>query len=81
MADPDRVIRASELVQYSYCARAWWLGSVEGVPSTNVRELEAGTAAHERHGRSLQLSVWAMRVGLLCLGLGLATLVLYLAMR
>ena len=52
-----RVIRASEIGQYQYCARAWWLGSVMGVASTNARELAEGEAAHRRHGRA----VWASR--------------------
>jgi CRISPR/Cas system-associated exonuclease Cas4 (RecB family) len=52
-----RVIRASEIGQYQYCARAWWLGSVMGVAPTNTRELAEGGAAHRRHGRA----VWASR--------------------
>jgi CRISPR/Cas system-associated exonuclease Cas4 (RecB family) len=48
-----RVIRASEIGQYKYCARAWWLGSIKGVPSTNTRELAQGDVAHERHGRAV----------------------------
>jgi hypothetical protein len=51
----QRVIRASDLAQYAYCARAWWLGSVKGTPSANVRELQQGEAAHQSHGRR----VWA----------------------
>ena len=49
----ERIIRASEIGQYDYCARAWWLGSVEGVVSSNTRELQAGTLAHEQHGRAV----------------------------
>lgn len=49
------VIRASDLAQYKYCARAWWLGSVMGTPSANVRELQQGEAMHQAHGRR----VWA----------------------
>jgi len=79
--DDDRVIRASELGQYAYCAKAWWLGSVEGVPSANVREMDAGRSAHERHGQTVQLSVWLSRAGVLCLALGLVMLVLFLLMR
>jgi len=48
-----RVIRASDLAQYKYCARAWWLGSVMGAPSANVRELQDGEAAHQAHGRQV----------------------------
>jgi hypothetical protein len=47
----ERIIRASEIGQYDYCARAWWLGSVQGVAPSNVNELQAGTRMHEQHGR------------------------------
>jgi hypothetical protein len=53
-----RVIRAGDLAQYKYCARAWWLGSVMGAPSANARELHRGEVAHRQHGRR----VWASRV-------------------
>jgi hypothetical protein len=55
--ETGRVIRASEVGQYKFCARAWWLGSVLGKPSVNTRELAEGEAAHQRHGRT----VWASR--------------------
>jgi hypothetical protein len=51
-----RVIRASELAQHRYCARAWWLEAVKGVPPSNTRELEQGEAAHRRHGRKVRLA-------------------------
>jgi len=77
----DRVIRASELGQYSFCAKAWWLGSVEGVPSANIREMDAGTSVHEQHGQAVWLSAWLGRVGWICLGLGLLALVLFWTLR
>lgn len=48
------VIRASEIGQYTYCARAWWLGSVLGYESANVEAMESGLAAHHAHGRSVE---------------------------
>lgn len=48
----DRVIRASEIGEYVYCKRAWWL-RLQGYESTNVREMAAGTSLHERHGRAV----------------------------
>jgi hypothetical protein len=79
--ESDRIVRASELGQYSFCAKAWWLGSVEGVPSANVREMDAGTSAHEQHGRTVQLSAWLSRAGWICLALGVLTLVLFIVTR
>ena len=68
----DRVIRASEIGQYDFCAKAWWLGSVEGVEPSNIRELQAGTAAHTWHaqqvtraGRLQQGAVVIMTIGIL----------------
>ncbi len=58
----DRVIRASEIGRYVYCARAWWLGSVQGLPSTHTREMAAGTVAHVRHGRGVKQSLWLRRL-------------------
>ncbi len=46
-----RAIRASEIGEYVFCHRAWWLRHVEGFESANTRQMDLGTAAHERHGR------------------------------
>jgi len=48
-----RYTRASEVGQYAYCARAWWLGYVRGVRPSNVRELQAGQSEHRHHGRQV----------------------------
>ncbi|MGA9192379.1 MAG: hypothetical protein WBZ24_11645 [Anaerolineales bacterium] len=72
-----RVIRASELVTYVYCHRAWWYQS-ENIPSANVAWLEAGHAMHERHGRQVIVS-GLMRLigfGLILTGLAVAAAVL-----
>jgi len=70
----DRIIRASEIGQYLYCAKAWYLGAIQGVKPTNVRELEAGTWAHARHGRAVVVAGFAQRAafGLLLIGVALA---------
>ncbi len=46
-----KVIRASEIGEYVFCHRAWWLRHVQGFESANVRELTEGAAAHVSHGR------------------------------
>ncbi|HID64330.1 MAG TPA: hypothetical protein EYP49_16555 [Anaerolineae bacterium] len=48
-----RVIRASEIGQYEYCARAWWLGRVMGYQSAHVAEMAAGADEHASHGRQV----------------------------
>jgi hypothetical protein len=55
--ESGRVIRASELGAYEYCAHAWWLGSVEGLPADDSYRLQEGVAVHERHGRGVVLGI------------------------
>jgi hypothetical protein len=47
---PPRVLRASEIGEYLFCKRAWWLHQ-QGVEGTHRAAREAGTAAHESHAR------------------------------
>ena len=74
----DRVIRASEIGQYDFCAKAWWLGSIEGVRPSNVGELQAGATAHAEHGRQVRRAaqMQLIAIGLVVLG----TIVLLLAL-
>jgi hypothetical protein len=60
--DRDRVIRASEVGAHVYCARAWWLGSVEGVRPDDVRRLQTGSTVHEQHGRRVILGHLLIRL-------------------
>jgi CRISPR/Cas system-associated exonuclease Cas4 (RecB family) len=50
----DDIIRASEIAQYAYCARAWWLGRVKGYRSANVAAMRQGTVRHRTHGRAVE---------------------------
>ena len=49
----SRIVRASEIGEYVFCHRAWWLRAVQGYQSDNVREMEAGTHSHAQHGRAV----------------------------
>lgn len=65
-------IKASEIGEYLYCQRAWWL-RLQGAASANVEELAEGTRQHARHGRG-----WRMASGLRTLAVGLAVVAMIL---
>jgi CRISPR/Cas system-associated exonuclease Cas4 (RecB family) len=50
------VIRASEVGEYVYCARAWWLRRVAGLEPAGRARRAAGVALHTRHSRAVRRS-------------------------
>lgn len=46
----ESVIRASEIAEYMYCRRAWWLSRVAGYEVRESPAMAAGTAYHQGHG-------------------------------
>ena len=69
---PDRFLSASELGEYAYCRRAWWLRAVRGVTTEpHGTRFSAGHAAHRRHAWSLW---WARALGWLAVLLVAAAL-------
>jgi CRISPR/Cas system-associated exonuclease Cas4 (RecB family) len=68
-------IRASEITDYAYCRRAWWLRRVNAVASANVPEFVAGTKYHETHNRLVERSVWARRLAYVAIFIAVAVLV------
>ena len=69
-----RLIRASEVGEYQYCRRAWWLRAVEGLTPDNRERLQAGSVLHSRHGRRVTASTVLLVAGLLVLATSLAAL-------
>jgi hypothetical protein len=68
-------IRASEIGDYVYCRRAWWLRRVRAVASTHVEQMRAGTRYHQRHAGLVERSVWARRLAYIALFCAVALLV------
>lgn len=54
LGEADEIIRASEIGLYGFCARAWWLGRVQGYPSANVAAMRQGAEQHRAHGRAVR---------------------------
>jgi 3-mercaptopyruvate sulfurtransferase SseA len=78
MSRDDDVIRASEIGQYAFCARAWWLARVKGHSSTNVAALERGSARHRAHGRAVESYHLLRRAALALLLVAAAVLLAWL---
>ncbi len=62
------IVRASELGQWSYCERAWWLrymAKVEPSASGQAR-LAGGPLRHAEHGQGVAWAAALWRLGLIC---------------
>lgn len=82
MADPSpRILRASEIGEYVFCRRAWWLDRVKGIASANHELMHAGIAQHAAHGRVVQRadSLRRAAVALLVIAIFLAAALVYAA--
>jgi CRISPR/Cas system-associated exonuclease Cas4 (RecB family) len=71
-----QIIRASEVGEYVYCARAWWLRRVAGAEPAGQARRELGTLRHARHSRAVALSDGLIWIAGLLLLAGLAILLL-----
>jgi hypothetical protein len=54
VASSDHIIRASEIGEYVFCRRAWWLHHIQGLESENRAPMDAGAARHVQHGHAVQ---------------------------
>ena len=79
MPDDHRILRASEICEYVFCHRAWWLGRVMGVESAHREQMDAGIARHAAHGRAVQRADSLGRAARLCLLVALLFAVLLIS--
>lgn len=79
----EDIIRASEIGEYAYCARAWWLRRVKGRSSANVASMQRGQARHRAHGRQVERYHLRQRLAIIVLLLAVALLLagIILALR
>jgi len=64
------LIRASELSQYGFCQRAWWLEVIKKLRPANQPALEKGTRFHGRHARTVRAATHWYRIGRILLSIG-----------
>ena len=76
-----RIIRASEIGEYLYCRRAWWLHHVAGLESANGPVMAEGTAAHAGHGRLVGAAAALRTLALLLLLAAILVFVASVALR
>lgn len=56
MNNKQKFIRASEVGEYIFCARAWWLKTEGHEPTFGHEAREAGERWHRRHGRVVAMA-------------------------
>lgn len=57
----EKWIQASEVADFVYCNRSWWLKRSRGVGPGQTKQIVRGNAHHKKHGRMLHQSLWARR--------------------
>ncbi|MDT8305581.1 MAG: hypothetical protein RRC07_06560 [Anaerolineae bacterium] len=60
----ETLVRVSEIADYAYCRRSWWLRRVAGYRPANTRALQHGTIFHRQHGTVVRRAVWGRRIAL-----------------
>jgi CRISPR/Cas system-associated exonuclease Cas4 (RecB family) len=75
-----KIIRASEIGSYLYCARAWWYQK-KGVQSSNQAEMAGGSELHRRHGRQVLAAGMTRILALVFLLVALALLAAFCTVR
>jgi CRISPR/Cas system-associated exonuclease Cas4 (RecB family) len=69
------IIRASEVGEYVYCARAWWLRRVAGEEPEGAERRQQGVLLHTRHGEAMRTSGLLMGLAIVLLLIGLLLIV------
>jgi CRISPR/Cas system-associated exonuclease Cas4 (RecB family) len=60
-----RTFNASEIDEYLYCHRAWWLRHMRGRESYNLDEMKAGNDYHDEHQQAVRRTTAAARLALI----------------
>lgn len=73
----ERFVSASELAEYAYCRRAWWLRAVQGVEGEGESQrFDQGRASHRRVFRRLVLARALIALAVLCAAAAIALMLI-----
>ena len=73
------IIGASEVAEYVYCKRAWWLRRVQKMSITDSYKLQDGALVHFRHNKRVKHALVVQYCGYLLVVIGVITaIVLFL---
>lgn len=72
---------ASELAEYVYCRRAWWLHRIQGHDPDNQSALDRGQTAHSRHGLRVSIAHGLIRLGRLLVVAGILLILIIVAVQ
>lgn len=75
-----KIVRASEIGTYLYCARAWWYQR-QGLDSSHQAEMSAGAELHRQHGRTVIAAGLTQTLALIFLLAALLLVVAYCTAR
>lgn len=73
------VIRASEIGEYVFCHRAWWLHRVQRLESANRAQIQVGTIKHAEHGRAVQRADMLRRLAMVLFAMAFFLALLFCA--
>jgi CRISPR/Cas system-associated exonuclease Cas4 (RecB family) len=73
MNEKQKLIRASEIGEYVYCARAWWLRTEGYEPTSGHQARQSGEQWHLKHGQAV---MHAQRMRRLAASAGLLAIII-----
>lgn len=76
----DDYITASEIAEYVYCHRAWWL-RLTGYKNENQEALSQGSEEHTQYSRQVDVVTRLERLGRTILMIGIALLIVFIIVR
>ena len=73
------LVKASELAEYGFCHRSWWLRHVRQITPDNRANLARGQQAHTRSERQVQAANRWRQASFVLFGIGLFILIMAFA--